>query len=195
MLIVGLGNPGKTYVGTRHNIGFAAVEELARKHGLSFKKEAKFKAAMAEGAIGGKKVILLEPMTYMNLSGEAVADVMHYFKIGLSDLMVLADDVALPFGQLKIKTHSGSGGHNGLKSVEECLQTNGYARLKIGVGDRESGDLASYVLSRFTAEEEKLLPGVLERVVQAVEIWLDKGLTSAMNFANSSTPSIGDKNE
>ncbi len=195
-LIVGLGNPGKAYDRTRHNIGFLALEKLAQKHGQTFKKQAQFKGSLAEGKIGEDPVILLKPLTFMNLSGEAVALVMRYYQIELSRLLVLADDVALTLGQLRIRINSGSGGHNGLKSVEECLQTNRYPRLRIGVGDRKEGDLAEHVLGRFSEEEEKLIPGVLERVVQATEIWLDKGITSAMNFANSpSTPSIGDANE
>jgi len=194
-LIVGLGNPGKTYDRTRHNIGFAAVEKFARKNGLEFKKQLKFKGALAAGKIGEDPLILLMPLTFMNLSGEAVELVMHYYQIDLSRLLILTDDVALPLGQLRIRINSGSGGHNGLKSIEECLQTNRYPRLRIGVGDRDEGDLADHVLARFSEEEEKLIPGVLDRAVQAVEIWLDKGLTSAMNFANkdSSTPSIGDE--
>jgi PTH1 family peptidyl-tRNA hydrolase len=197
-LVVGLGNPGKTYDRTRHNIGFATVEMLARKHGLAFHKELKFKGKAAEGQIGADPVILLMPQTFMNLSGESVAEVMRYFQIDLSRLLVLVDDVALPLGQLRIRINSGSGGHNGLKSIEECLQTNRYPRLRIGVGDRVEGDLADHVLSRFSEEEEKLVPGVLERAVQATEIWLDKGLTSAMDFANKtdpSTPSIGEGND
>ena len=198
-LIVGLGNPGKTYDRTRHNVGFAAVEKFARKHGLEFKKQLKFKGSLAVGKIGDDPVILLMPLTFMNLSGEAVALVMHYFQIDLSRLLIITDDVALPLGQLRIRINSGSGGHNGLQSVEECLQTNRYPRLRIGVGDRQDGDLADHVLAKFTVEEDKLVPGVLDRVVQAVEIWLDKGLTSAMNLTNtkpsSSTPSIGDENE
>jgi PTH1 family peptidyl-tRNA hydrolase len=194
-IIVGLGNPGKAYERTRHNVGFEAVDKFALKHGLEFRKQLKFKGSVAEGKIGEDPVILLKPLTFMNLSGEAVALLVHYFQIDLSRLMIVTDDVALPLGQLRIRINSGPGGHNGLKSVEECLQTNRYPRLRIGVGDREEGDLADHVLSRFSLEEEKLIPGVLERVVQALEIWLDKGLTSAMNIANSSTPSIGEENE
>ena len=196
-LIVGLGNPGKTYERTRHNIGFEAVDKLADKYRLEFKNQLKFKGSLAEGKVGEDSVMLLKPLTFMNLSGEAVALVMRYFQIDLSRLLILTDDVALPLGQLRIRINSGSGGHNGLKSVEECLQTNRYPRLRIGVGDREHGDLADHVLGRFSKEEETLVSKVLERVVQAVEIWLDVGLTSAMNFANknSSTPSIGDENE
>jgi PTH1 family peptidyl-tRNA hydrolase len=183
-LVVGLGNPGKSYEGTRHNIGFEVVLELARKHRFEFKKQLKFKGKVAEGMIGGDPVILLMPLTYMNLSGEAVALVAHYFQIDLSRILIIVDDVDLPLGQLRVKINSGSGGHNGLKSVEELLQTNRFARLRIGVDDRKEGDLSSHVLGKFSEEEEKLIPGVLERAVQAVEIWLDKGLTSAMDFAN-----------
>lgn len=183
-LIVGLGNPGKTYKNTRHNIGFEAVEKLARKNGLEFKKQLKFKGSIAEGKIGGSPVILLLPLTFMNLSGEAVALVAHYFQIDLSRILIVTDDVAIPLGRLRMKINSGSGGHNGLKSIEEHLQTTRYARLRIGVSDREEGDLADYVLGRFSEEEEKLIPDVLERAVQSIEIWLDKGITSAMDFAN-----------
>ena len=196
-LIVGLGNPGKSYSRTRHNIGFSVVKKLASKRGFEFKKQLKFKGWIAEGKMGDDSVVLLMPLTFMNLSGEAVALVMHYFQIELPRLMVVTDDVALPMGQLRIRINSGSGGHNGLKSIEESLQTNRYARLRIGVGDRGNGELTEHVLGKFSAEEETLLPDVLERAVQAVEIWLDKGITSAMNFANkdSSTPSIGEENE
>ena len=125
----------------------------------------------------------------MNLSGESVATVMRYLNIELSHLLVVVDDVAIPLGQLRIRINSGSGGHNGLKSVEEHLQTNRYARLRIGVSDRAEGDLADYVLGPFDDEEKKLLPEILDRAVQAIEIWLERGLTSAMDFANRSNPS------
>lgn len=194
-LVVGLGNPGKTYIGTRHNVGFHALDELARKYGLLFKKSEAWKGDIAEGSIRGVSTILLKPLTYMNLSGESVAYVMRYFGIGVSHLLVIVDDVAIPLGQLRIRINSGSGGHNGLKSVEDHLQTNGYTRLRIGVSDRKEGDLSSYVLGHFTEDEKKLLPGVLGRVIEAVEIWLEKGLTSAMDFSNKdpSNPSIGEE--
>ncbi len=183
-LIVGLGNPGKTYERTRHNIGFATVEAFAKKHGFEFRKQLKFKGSVADGNIGTASVILLEPLTFMNNSGEAVALLMRYLQVDLARILIVADDVEFPLGQMRMKINSGPGTHNGLKSVEEHLQTNRYARLKIGVGDRKEGDLSSHVLGRFSEEEEKLIPGVLERAVQAIEIWLDKGITSAMDFAN-----------
>ncbi len=174
-----------------------AADLLAQKWGLEFREQHEFKGDLAKGKIGEDSLLILKPLTFMNLSGEAVALVMRYFQIDLSRLLILSDDVALPLGQLRLRINSSSGGHNGLKSVEECLQTIRYPRLRIGVGDREEGDLSDHVLGKFSKEEETLLPSVLERVVQAVEIWLDKGLTSAMDFANRhpSTPSIGEENE
>jgi PTH1 family peptidyl-tRNA hydrolase len=133
-------------------------------------------------------VILLKPLTFMNRSGEAVASLVHYFKIELPCLIVVVDDVAIPLGQLRMRTDSGSGGHNGLKSVEESLQTSSFVRLRIGVGDREEGDLASYVLGQFSQEEKTVLPEILERAVRAVELWLAKGLNHAMDYANANRP-------
>lgn len=178
-------------------MGFAAVEKLAKKHKLRFRKQLKFKGSAAEGTIGENPVVILKPLTFMNLSGEAVALALHDLQIELSRFIVLVDDVAMPLGQLRIRVNSGSGGHNGLQNIEECLQTNRYTRLRIGIGDPETGDLTSHVLSRFSKKEKQLVPGVLERAVQAVEIWLDQGITSAMDFANKhpSTPSIGEGNE
>lgn len=192
-LIVGLGNPGKAYERTRHNIGFIAVEQLARQFGLAFHQKVRFKGSLAEGKIGEASVLILMPLTFMNLSGEAVALATHYFNIDLSRLLIVLDDVDLPLGQIRMRINSGPGTHNGLKSVEEHLQTNRYARLRIGVGDRLEGDLADHVLGRFSEEEEKALPQVLGKAVQAIEVWLDKGITRAMDFANvrPSNPSHG----
>ena len=195
-LIVGLGNPGKTYERTRHNIGFLAAENLSEKYGFTFKKKLLLKGHLARGTIQGNEVLLLMPRTYINLSGESVVRVMRYCHVELPKLMILTDDVAIPLGQLRIRINSSAGGHNGLKSIEECLNTKGYARFRIGVGGPKGENLSDYVLGKFSKEEEKLIPDVLERVVQSVEIWLDKGLTSAMNYANSSsTPSIGGERE
>lgn len=193
-LVVGLGNPGKAYASTRHNVGFSALDRLAKNHGFVFRKKDAWKGEAAEGMIGEASVILLKPLTFMNLSGESVAHVMRYLNLDLSHLLVVVDDVAIPLGQLRIRINSGSGGHNGLKSVEEHLQTNRYPRLRIGVSDREEGGLADHVLGPFAEDEKKLLSESLDRAVQAIEIWLGKGLTSAMDFANKhpSNPSIGE---
>ena len=193
-LIAGLGNPGRTYAGTRHNIGFEAVSAFANKHRLEFHQRLKWKAGVAEGRIGNADVVLMMPLTFMNESGAAVAPALHYLNVDLSRLLVIVDDIAIPVGQIRMRTDSSSGGHNGLKSVEEHLQTNRFARLRIGVGDRNEGDLASHVLGRFSKEEEQLVPKILERAVGAIEIWLEKGLNHAMDFANRnpSNPSNGD---
>ena len=188
-LIVGLGNPGKSYERTRHNIGFAALDRLALKYGLSFQNKLKLKGSIAEGKRGDSRIILLKPLTFVNLSGEAVAAVMRYLQIELSSLLVIVDEVDLPVGQLRVKINSGAGTHNGLKSIEEHLQSIRYTRLRIGVGDREEGDLTSHVLGRFSEEEEKVLPAILDRVVETVEIWMEKGVTRAMDFANRRDPS------
>lgn len=182
--IVGLGNPGKAYEKTRHNIGFQVVEELARQSALALRKKFLINGRLAHGLIEECDVYLFQPGTYMNRSGEAVARVMRKFGIEIENLLVIVDDVALPFGQLRLKTHSSSGGHNGLKSIEENLGTNGYARLRIGVGDDRDGDLASYVLAPFTPDEQKLVPEILGRAAMIAKIWLTEGLTSAMNHAN-----------
>ncbi len=184
-LIVGLGNPGRSYERTRHNVGFVAVQEIARKHGLEFRRQAQFKSSLAEGKIDSKRVILQMPLTYMNLSGEAVAMAARFWKVDLARLLVIVDDVAIELGELRMKINSGSGGHNGLKSIEEHLQTQSYARLRIGVGDRFDGDLASHVMGKFSEDEEKVAAKVVQRAVETTEIWLNQGITSAMNFANS----------
>jgi peptidyl-tRNA hydrolase, PTH1 family len=186
-LVAGLGNPGKTYVGTRHNIGFAAVSALAAKHRLEFRKRLAWKGSIAEGKMGGADLIVMMPLTFMNESGAAVAPALRYLDVDLSRLLVIVDDVAIPMKQIRMRGGGSSGGHNGLKSVEEHLQTNQFARLRIGVGDREEGDLASHVLGRFSKEEEALVPEILERAVEAIEIWLEKGLNHAMDFANKAT--------
>ncbi|MDE3045173.1 MAG: aminoacyl-tRNA hydrolase [Verrucomicrobiota bacterium] len=188
-LIVGLGNPGKKYEGTRHNIGFAAVDLLAKKHGLEFRKSLKVQGARAEGMIAGEPCLLLKPLTFMNLSGESVALTMRYASIDLSSLLVLVDDVAIPLGEMRLKINSSAGGHNGLKSIEESLQTDRYARLRLGVGDcprgpDDRGDLSSHVLGRFSSDEEKLIPALLKRAVETTELFITKGLTRAMDFAN-----------
>jgi len=182
-LVVGLGNPGKKYEKTRHNVGFAALDLLAKKHGLEFRKSLKMQGARAEGMISDVPCVLLKPLTFMNLSGEAVALAMRYYQIDLARLLVLVDDVDIACGQTRLKTNSSSGGHYGLKSIEEHLQTQLYARLRLGVGDSD-GDLASHVLGRFSADEEKLIPALLERAVEATELFITKGLTRAMDFAN-----------
>ncbi|HEV7738059.1 MAG TPA: aminoacyl-tRNA hydrolase [Chlamydiales bacterium] len=183
-LIVGLGNPGKQYEKTRHNIGFQAVERLGHKFGLTFKNSAKVKGELAVGTIAQQPCLLLKPLVFMNLSGESVVQAMHYYSVNLEKLLIIVDDVAIPLGETRLRINSGSGGHNGLASIEQQLHTTRYARLRLGVGDRKEGDLASHVLGRFSEEEQKLVPALLERAVEATEFFITNGLTRAMDFAN-----------
>jgi peptidyl-tRNA hydrolase, PTH1 family len=183
-LIVGLGNPGKAYEKTRHNFGFLVVDEVARQSALTLRKKFLINGRLAHGLIEESSVYLFQPWTYMNRSGEAVAQVMRKFGIELENLLVIVDDVALPFGHFRLKSHGSAGGHNGLKSIEAHLKTNGYARLRIGVGVPREEDMASYVLAPFTPDERKLVPEILDRAAMIAKIWLTEGLTSAMNHAN-----------
>lgn len=183
-LIVGLGNPGKKYEKTRHNIGFAVLDLLAEKRGWKFRKSLKLRGALAEGVIAEAPCVLLKPLTFMNLSGESVALAFRYRPLEIERTLVIVDDVAIPFGEMRLKINSGSGGHNGLKSIEECLQTQRYARLRVGVGDRQEGDLSSHVLGAFSVEEAALIPELLERAVTVAELFIEKGLTRAMEFAH-----------
>lgn len=186
-LVVGLGNPGKQYKLTRHNMGFEVVQLLAEKHGMSLKSTQRFNADLAKGELFGKEVLIALPMTYMNLSGNAVRKIMDYYKVPVEKLLVVADDVAIDYGRLRLRTRGSSGGQKGLKHIEELLSTKEYSRLRVGIGDREHGDLADYVLGKLNEEEQKLLPQIAKGAVEAIEIWLDKGTEVAVPFANSFT--------
>jgi len=173
-LIVGLGNPGKKYENTRHNFGFMVVRAFAEKQGWIFKSERNLSGEVASGRIRDGRIILLLPSTYMNLSGQAVRKVLDYYKIDPAHLIVVTDDIALDFGTLRFRDKGSSGGHNGLKDIESHLGTQEYQRLRLGIGDREHGFLEDYVLAPFTAEEQKLLPKVIEEGVDFLDKWLMK---------------------
>ncbi len=162
-LIVGLGNPGQKYQTTRHNIGFIIVDEVAKRIGVS-KFESKFKGFYAKVKYKGEDVILLKPQTYMNLSGQSVVEVVNYFKIDVDDILVVYDDLDLSLGKIRFKGKSSSGGHNGIKSVENYLKTNEFKRLKFGIDKSESIPVVNYVIGKFTKDELKT---VLEKVVVA----------------------------
>ncbi len=183
-LIVGLGNPGRGYTKTRHNIGFQVVEALAEKHGWSFRNVDAFHGLFAEGTLGDKKILVLKPQTYMNSSGEALQACSSYYKVPLTQILVVSDDIYLSFGRLRIKTSGGSGGHNGLKSIESHLGSQVYMRLKVGVSNRDSGDLADYVLSPFLDEEKQKLPVLIEHAVNSLELWLKSGVVAATEYAS-----------
>lgn len=187
-LIVGLGNPGSKYANTRHNAGFMAVDRLAERHNLGDARN-RANAAAIEGRIGAERVILLKPMTYMNLSGQAVGEVMRFHKLEPAELMVLVDDTALPTGAIRIRGGGSSGGHNGLESIRQMLGGDDYPRLRIGIGEPKIGDRripqADYVLGQFTDQELATLKPALERTADAVETWLSDGLDAAMNRYNT----------
>lgn len=183
-LIVGLGNPGKTYVKTRHNIGFRILEVFAEQKGLEFHKDKSFKAALAKGKTEHGALYLLKPQTYMNLSGEAVQLCSRFYEIPVENLLIIADDFALSFGELRLRRQGSSGGHNGLKSIEHHLGTQEYPRLKVGIGYPGQKSWPDYVLEEFTPEENKSLPEVIANAVEAMDLWLQQGIDAAMRSVN-----------
>lgn len=184
-VIVGLGNPSKEYDNTRHNIGFAAIDALADKYGIGV-NEAKHKALLGKGVIDGTKVILVKPLTYMNLSGEAVRAVVDYYKIDEeAELIVIYDDISLDVGQLRIRKKGSAGGHNGIKNIIQHLGHDTFQRIKIGVGEKPKGyDLADYVLGHFSKEEQAVMKDALEKVEGAVKLMLMDDVDEAMNRYN-----------
>jgi len=184
-LIVGLGNPGERYARTRHNVGFRSVETLAERHSLTFRQQ-RANSQLAEGIIHGQWVVLVKPQTYMNLSGQAVSALRNWYKIDLAhELLVIYDDLDLPFARIRIRERGSAGTHNGMRSIVAQLGTTEFPRLRVGIGQPPGKmDAADYVLSRFTPEEEAVLPDVLARVADAVDVILREGLITAMNRYN-----------
>lgn len=163
-LIVGLGNPGAAYSNTRHNVGFNIVQALAKKHGLVFRYASHLLGNMAQGSIGEKKVLLLLPTTFMNSSGDALLRCLNYFKIRLDHLIVVCDDIALDLGTIRCRSKGSCGGHNGLKSIEAHLNTEHYARLRVGISAPGREDLADYVLGLFSQEENLVMEDVMKKI-------------------------------
>ncbi len=184
-IIAGLGNPGKNYVGTRHNIGFDALNAIASKHGIKFNKN-KFKADLGEGIIGGEKVILVKPQTFMNLSGESIRPLRDFYKIPDENIIVIYDDISLPLGKLRLRGKGSAGGHNGMKSIIYQLGTDVFPRLKIGVGapPNEDYDLADFVLGRFSKDEVEVLIKTVVKVCDAVENIIRNGVSDSMSRFN-----------
>ena len=174
-LIVGLGNPGKSYSMTRHNLGFILIEDFAKKHGFTFSRSKTVLGELAQSNFQGNKIFLLMPKTYMNLSGRSVQKCLAYYKLAVSELLVIVDDISLPFGKFRFREEGSSGGHNGLKSIEQSLATNKYARLKCGIGRDENQDLSDYVLSPFNHDELIRIPTVCKEGNQFIEDWIKKG--------------------
>lgn len=185
-LIVGLGNPGKKYEMTRHNMGFLALQAFAKEHGWSFKEEGRFQALVAKGKVGKISVHLLMPTTYMNESGRAVRAFIDYYRFTPSQIIVVNDDVELDFGAIRLRPTGSAGGHNGLKSIEACLGTRHYTRLRLGIGRGEKREaLANHVLDNFNREEKDQLHGFLQRAVKALELILTADIATAMQTVNA----------
>ena len=184
-LIVGLGNPGADYAKTRHNAGFLLVEKLAAQWKAGWANERKFAARMAKVERSGKRVLLCEPQTFMNLSGESVGAVIDFYQLPVSQLIVAVDDADLPFGEIRLRPSGSSGGHHGLESIEQHLGSREFARLRIGIGRKDSSrQITNYVLGKFDSSENELLEKILSRVAGQIECWLNDGLPKAMSLFN-----------
>ena len=187
-LVVGLGNPGKEYTHSRHNIGFLVINQLARSHDIALTKR-KFKSRWETGKISRHKVILAKPHTYMNLSGEAVTAITRFYKIVPKDIIVVHDDIDIDFGQLKIKTRGGSGGHRGIDSIITLLKEDEFVRVRVGIG-RPSSDIdpSDFVLKAFNEREKKDLKEVITKAQKCIETILKQGPESAMNMFHRGNP-------
>jgi len=181
-MVVGLGNPGREYAATRHNLGFMVVDELARRLAAGERRN-RFRSDLIEVFDGGEKIVLLKPRTYMNLSGTAVREAVNWYKTQPDDLLVVVDDIDLPFRAIRLRAKGGSGGHNGIKSIIAELGIDTFTRMRIGIG-RGPGHATRQVLSRFTSDEERVLPAMLQAAADCVLEWERNGIISAMNRCN-----------
>ena len=186
-LIVGLGNPGQEYLGTRHNVGFEVIDRVARRwvEPASNVARNKFSGLLLDTTIDGERALLLKPLTFMNLSGQAISEAMRFYKLEpQEDLLVIVDDTALSCGSIRIKPGGGAGGHNGLGDTSQRLGTDGWARLRIGVDHQGNIPLKNYVLGRFRPDQKTLVDPALDDAADAVAIWATQGLDIAMNRFN-----------
>lgn len=183
-LIVGLGNPGSEYKATRHNIGFCLVDLLAKQWSIDIKRE-KHNALFGQGSIRGDSVILLKPLTFMNLSGKSVLSAVKFYKIDQKDFLVVVDDMDLELGRLRLREKGRAGGHNGLRDIIDRLGTSEFARLRIGIGAARGAQAVGHVLGNFHADEKDVLEEVLEQAADATQCWVADGIAKAMNGFNS----------
>ncbi|MGN0735433.1 MAG: aminoacyl-tRNA hydrolase [Anaerovoracaceae bacterium] len=182
-IIAGLGNPGRKYENTRHNMGFIAVDLLAEKYGIKVDK-IKFKALVGEGRIAGRKVLLVKPQTYMNLSGESIREVMSFYKEDIENLIVIYDDIDIPTGTIRLRKKGSAGTHNGMRNIVYLLQDDNFPRIRVGIGSDKKVDLINYVTSGVTKGEKELLEGALVKAADAAAAIVEKGIEKAMNEYN-----------
>ena len=182
-LIVGLGNPGAKYARTRHNIGFQLVELLAERWQAAWTTEKKFQSRMARVERSARGILLAQPQTFMNASGEAVGAVVDFYRLPVTQLLVAVDDADLPLGEIRLRARGSSGGHHGLESIEQHLGTQDFARLRLGIGRTADGrrEITGYVLAPFSAEETALVGEILKTAAAQAECWLDAGIEKAMS--------------
>ncbi|NLJ71823.1 MAG: aminoacyl-tRNA hydrolase [Syntrophomonadaceae bacterium] len=181
-IVVGLGNPGRKYSGTRHNVGFMVVEELANRYRIE-KEVSKYDAIIGHIRIANSQVLLVKPLTYMNLSGNAVRPLVRFYKLNLADLIVVYDDMDLDLGKIRIRTSGGTGGHKGLISITNSLSSPEFPRIRGGIG-RPPNDTIEWVLGRFTPDEKPILDNMITSAADAVECWVRNGIDKAMNEYN-----------
>lgn len=189
-LIVGLGNPGREYDKTRHNVGFMVVDRLVERHAGGQPPKAKFKATLQEGRMADQPCLFMKPTVYMNRSGQSVGECVRYHKVDpAADVMVVVDDVSLPTGTIRVRSGGGTAGHNGLADIQRALGTDAYPRVRIGIGASPSFmDQADYVLGRFTDFEMASIAPAIDRAADAVETFVSQGIDAAMNQHNTKTP-------
>ena len=184
-VVVGLGNPGKDYAKTRHNVGFDTIDLLAERNNINVNK-IKFKSVYGEGNINGKKVLLVKPQTYMNNSGESLRDIQNFFKVPMENIIVIVDDIDIEFGTVRIRSKGSAGSHNGLKSIINLTGNQNFIRVKIGIGSkRPNQDLASFVLSKFSKEERVSIEEAILTTAESVETIIKYDVDKAMNEFNS----------
>lgn len=195
ILFIGLGNPGADYAMTRHNMGYLVIEAFARSLGWLFKEDRRFKARVVKGVYENKTVHLVLPLTYMNLSGTTVRCYVDYFKIPMNSLVVVTDDIALAFGQLRLRILGSAGGHNGLKSIEESLGSSQYMRLRMGIGHPGEKMLANYVLETFNQVEQQELPTFIDQGVEVLKRLINENPSHVMNGVNTISHQIKTRQE
>ena len=184
-LIVGLGNPGREYAGTRHNIGFMTLERLAKRLALDWQVNKKFTAHLAKGNQGDATLLLCQPQGYMNVSGKTIAPLARFYQIPADRIVVVLDDLDLPLGTLRMRPGGGTGGHRGLESIRGCIGTSEFPRLRLGIGrPAPARDVSGFVLGKFTGDESGQLEKVLEKAADQLECWMSRGLQAAMNNYN-----------